>query len=140
MSSSCKAIHASLTYVFCGCRPIPRRIWCFIILKQICRQLKDCQAMRAARYRDPWQKAEMLPPWIEHGTLRLRNARSTTELRKPPIHNDRGAFSAVHISMSQQRQPSKQCLLLQCIRNTSIKERGTHISSQLHFKSLSGSR
>lgn len=29
-----------------------------------------------------YRKRAVLPPWIEHGTLRLRNARSTTELRK----------------------------------------------------------
>lgn len=42
------------------------------------------------------QKISLLPPWIEHGTLRLRNARSTTELRKRTIHSDQRLFFTVN--------------------------------------------
>ena len=47
------------------------------------------------------QKRCLLPPWIEHGTLRLRNARSTTELRKLPNHSDRWRISNANNRVDQ---------------------------------------
>ena len=68
----------------------------------------------------------LLPPWIEHGTLRLRNARSTTELRKRTIHSDQMPFFAANertanIVLLNHRQPGSMLCDELCPHSTHVR-------------------